>query len=177
MESAQSKNRCLLHIKLVMGWALLVVPNLFNTELRWSQYRLPLSSQIFPKEVYIEHGKQGYVYKQPTYTMLGWEQQRDVCWELWILHCGHTSWLQAALLDKSLRASQECMSCCHFTRPLCSALAASAKTHPSWLGGRDPSGSLWRGSWKSSLEILPVSGTGGTLALSLAEKGEDWFLT
>lgn len=65
-----------------MGWALLVVPDLFNTELRWSQYRLPLSSQIFPKEVYIEHGKQGYVYKQPTYTMLGWEQQRDVCWEL-----------------------------------------------------------------------------------------------
>lgn len=65
MESAQSKNRCLLHIKLVMGWALLVVPDLFNTELRWSQYRLPLSSRIFLKEAYVEHGKRSeHKYKR-----------------------------------------------------------------------------------------------------------------
>lgn len=71
VESAQSKNRCLLHIKLVMRWALLVVPDLFNTELRWSQYRLPLLSHIFLKEAYVEHGKPSrYKCKKQAETML-----------------------------------------------------------------------------------------------------------
>lgn len=78
VESAQSKNRCLLHIRLVMRWALLVVPDLFNTELRWSQYRLPLSSHIFLKEAYVEHGKPSrYKCKKPTnHACLGVPQVR-----------------------------------------------------------------------------------------------------
>ena len=83
VESAQSKNRCLLHIKLVMGWALLVVPDLFNTELRWSQYRLPLSSPIFLKETYVEHGKQSEHKKRHTPRLS--RSREPWCQELWIL--------------------------------------------------------------------------------------------
>lgn len=85
VESAQSKNRCLLHIKLVMGWALLVVPDLFNTELRWAQYRSPLSSHIFLKEAYVKHGKQSerkYKRQHPPCLSRSCEYW---CQELWIL--------------------------------------------------------------------------------------------